>query len=57
MFVYKYFTDDLLSLARKDLPIVLTKRTLRDTLRRLTALHYPPRYITPLISAVSLGDE
>jgi hypothetical protein len=25
MFVYKYFTDDLLSLARKDLPIALTK--------------------------------
>jgi hypothetical protein len=39
MFVYKYFTDDLLSLARIDLPIALTKRILKDTLRGLAALH------------------
>lgn len=39
MFVYRYFTDDLLSLARKDLPINLTKRILKDTLRGLAALH------------------
>lgn len=39
MFVYKYFTDDLLSLARKDLPIALVKRILKDTLRGLAALH------------------
>ncbi|KAK4983981.1 hypothetical protein LTR50_006891 [Elasticomyces elasticus] len=39
MFVYRYFTDDLLSLAQKDLPIALTKRILKDTLRGLAALH------------------
>ena len=39
MFVYKYFTDNLLSLVRKDLPIPLTKRILKDTLRGLAALH------------------
>ncbi|KAL9135478.1 MAG: hypothetical protein Q9175_003330 [Cornicularia normoerica] len=39
MFVYQYFTDDLLSLAQKDLPIALTKRILKDTLRGLAMLH------------------
>jgi hypothetical protein len=39
MFVYEYFADDLLSLVQKDLPIALTKRILKDTLRELTALH------------------
>jgi serine/threonine protein kinase len=39
MFVYKYFSDDLLRLVRKDLPIALTKRILKDTLRGLAALH------------------
>jgi serine/threonine protein kinase len=39
MFVYKYFTDHLLSLAQKDLPLALTKRILKDTLRGLAALH------------------
>jgi serine/threonine protein kinase len=39
MFVYKYFTDDLLSLVQKDLPITHTKRVLKDTLRGLAALH------------------
>lgn len=39
IFVYRHFTDDLLSLARKDLPINLTKRILKDTLRGLAALH------------------
>jgi hypothetical protein len=39
MFVYKYFTDDLLSLARMDLPIAHTKRILKDTLRGLATLH------------------
>lgn len=39
MFVYKYFTDDLLSLARKGLPITLAKRILKDTLRGLAVLH------------------
>lgn len=39
MFVYKYFTDDLLSLVRKNLPIAHTKRILKDTLRGLAALH------------------
>lgn len=39
MFVYKYFTDELLSLTQKDLPIGLTKRILKDTLRGLAVLH------------------
>ncbi|KAL9119080.1 MAG: hypothetical protein Q9187_004366 [Circinaria calcarea] len=39
MFVYNYFTDHLLSLAQNDLPIALTKRILKDTLRGLEALH------------------
>jgi serine/threonine protein kinase len=39
IFVYKYFSDDLLSLVQKDLPIALTKRILKDTLRGLAALH------------------
>lgn len=40
IFVYKYFTDDLLSLAQMDLPIALTKRILKDTLRGLAVLHH-----------------
>lgn len=39
MFVYEYFTDDLLSLAQKDLPLTVTKRILKDTLRGLAAMH------------------
>lgn len=39
IFVFKYLTDHLLSLARADLPIALTKRILKDTLRGLAALH------------------
>ena len=39
MFVYKYLTDNFLSLAQKDLPIALTKRVLKDTLRGIAALH------------------
>ena len=37
--VYIYFTDDLLSLTQMDLPIALTKRILKDTLRGLAVLH------------------
>jgi serine/threonine protein kinase len=37
--VYVYFTDHLLNLAQKDLPLALTKRILKDTLRGLVALH------------------
>jgi hypothetical protein len=33
MFIYKYFADDLLSLAQKELSIALTKRILKDTAR------------------------
>ncbi|MCJ1476952.1 hypothetical protein MMC13_005622 [Lambiella insularis] len=40
MFVYKYFKDHLLSLAQKDLPLLLTKRILKDTLRGLAELHH-----------------
>jgi serine/threonine protein kinase len=39
LFVYKYFADHLLRFARKELPISLTKRILKDTLRGLAALH------------------
>jgi hypothetical protein len=39
VFVYKYFTDDLLSMAQMDLPIAFTKRILKDALRGLAALH------------------
>lgn len=39
MFVYNYLTDHLLGLAQRDLPITLTKRILKDTLRGLAALH------------------
>ncbi|KAI9678155.1 MAG: hypothetical protein M1817_006100 [Caeruleum heppii] len=39
IFVYKYFTDDLMSLTQKDLPISHTKRILKDALRGLGALH------------------
>ncbi|KAI0542118.1 kinase-like domain-containing protein [Xylaria digitata] len=37
--VYRYFSDHLLSLAQKDLPIQVTKRILKDTLRGLAVLH------------------
>jgi serine/threonine protein kinase len=37
--VYPYFTDHLLNLAQKDLPLPLTKRILKDALRGLAALH------------------
>ncbi|EFQ98890.1 serine/threonine protein kinase [Nannizzia gypsea CBS 118893] len=39
IFIYEYLKDDLLTFARKDLPIVTTKRILRDALRGLEALH------------------
>lgn len=38
-FVYKYLSDDLLSLTQKDLPLTLVKRILKDALRGLAALH------------------
>jgi hypothetical protein len=38
IFVYRYFADYLLSFAQKELPISLTKRILKDTLRGLAAL-------------------
>ena len=40
MFVYKYFKDHLLSLAQQDLPLLLTKRILKDALRGLSELHH-----------------
>lgn len=39
MFVYEYLNDHLLSLAQKDLPLLLTKRILKDTLGGLAELH------------------
>ena len=39
MFVYEYFNSHLLNLAQEELPVVLTKRILKDTLRGLAALH------------------
>ncbi|KAK2759986.1 hypothetical protein FQN54_002722 [Arachnomyces sp. PD_36] len=38
-FVYKYFSDHFLDLVQRDLPINLTKRILKDTLRGIAALH------------------
>lgn len=39
MFAYKYFKDHLLSFAQKDVPLPLTKRILKDSLRGIAALH------------------
>ncbi|EGE09597.1 serine/threonine protein kinase [Trichophyton equinum CBS 127.97] len=39
MFVYEYLTDHLLNMAKKDIPLMATKRILRDTLRGLKGLH------------------
>lgn len=39
MFVYKYLKDHLLFLVQRDLPMLLTKRILKDTLRGLAELH------------------
>lgn len=39
IFVFKFAREDLLSLAQKDLPIMATKKILKDTLRGLAALH------------------
>ncbi|KAF2642227.1 calcium/calmodulin dependent protein kinase [Massarina eburnea CBS 473.64] len=39
MFVFQYFTDHLLRLAQKDLPLALTKRILKDALRGIVELH------------------
>ncbi|KAB8356354.1 hypothetical protein FH972_023938 [Carpinus fangiana] len=40
IFIYEYLTHDLLELARKDLPLTLTKRILRDALRGIATLHH-----------------
>lgn len=40
MFVYKYLKDHLLDLAQKDLPLLLTKRILKDALRGVAELHH-----------------
>lgn len=40
MFVYKYFKDHLLSLAQKNIPMLLTKRILKDALHGLADLHH-----------------
>lgn len=40
MYIYKYFTDDFLSLAAKaDLPLETTKRILKGALQGIAALH------------------
>jgi hypothetical protein len=39
IFVYKYLADHLLGFVRKEPPVLLTKRILKDTLRGLAALH------------------
>jgi hypothetical protein len=39
IFVYRYLADHLLGFVRKDPPVLLTKRILKDTLRGLAALH------------------
>ena len=40
MYAYPFLTDDFLSLAAKtELPLVTTKRILKDALRGIAALH------------------
>ncbi|KAH7381557.1 kinase-like domain-containing protein [Pyrenochaeta sp. MPI-SDFR-AT-0127] len=39
MFVFPYFTDHLLRLVQKDLPLSVTKRILKDALRGISELH------------------
>jgi serine/threonine protein kinase len=39
MFVYAYFKDHFLSFVLKDVPLSLTKRVLRDSLRGIATLH------------------
>ena len=39
IFVFKYLEENLLGLVQKNLPIAITKRTLKDALRGLAALH------------------
>lgn len=39
MFIYEYLTDHLLNVAKKNIPIIATKRILRDALRGLKGLH------------------
>jgi serine/threonine protein kinase len=39
IFVYRYLADHLLSFVRKELPVLVTKRILKDTLHGLAALH------------------
>jgi serine/threonine protein kinase len=39
MFAYTYFKDHFLSFAQKDVPLPLTKRVLRDSLRGIAILH------------------
>ncbi|DAA76433.1 TPA_exp: Uncharacterized protein A8136_0747 [Trichophyton benhamiae CBS 112371] len=39
IFVYEYLTDHLLNMAKKDIPIMVTKRILRDALCGLKGLH------------------
>ena len=40
MLVYKYFKDHLLSLAQTNLPLLLTKRILKDALQGVAELHH-----------------
>ncbi|KAL9609841.1 MAG: hypothetical protein Q9167_005408 [Letrouitia subvulpina] len=40
MFVFDYFKDHLLSLAQKELPLLLIKRILKDALRGIAELHH-----------------
>ncbi|KAF1816968.1 kinase-like protein [Eremomyces bilateralis CBS 781.70] len=39
MFAYKYFNDHMLSFAQRNVALPLIKRTLRDSLRGIAALH------------------
>ncbi|CAI6334266.1 unnamed protein product [Periconia digitata] len=39
MFVFEYFTDHLLRLVQKDLPLAVTKQILKEALRGITELH------------------
>lgn len=39
MFVFEHFTDHILTLAQRDLPLVVVKRILKNALTGLAELH------------------
>lgn len=54
MFVFEHFTGHLLTLAQKNLPLVVIKRILKDALTGLAKLHEQDIVHTGIFSAVFL---